>query len=378
MTMPKLCPAALLVALGATAISPVAAQTFRYDSGITGNHVLNIAPNKFGELIEEATDGEMSLKNFTGALQKITEAPFGLRDGILDFAINVPHYSPGEFPVNSFIAQLPAYGRSSVAMTAADSEFILLHCQECRDEYSSMNQIPLVMSSHPAYHLLLSSKARDVVEPEDIAGLRLRSGGDYYRDWIEHFGGVAVSMPGTEIFDALNSGILDGSVATMLDIPAYQISELLRSITLVEVAPFHTFTVLAVRKDLWQSLPPETRAMFLEKALEAQVVQSVAADATYREVVETFTSRGAAIEPSQELVDANMDFAEGQFARVVKIALEERGIASAEELARTYLEITAKWEERLKGVDISDEGTVLEIYRQEILAKVDPATYGMQ
>lgn len=365
----------ILVAMTTTLMTSAQAQTFRYDSGITGNHVLNIAPNKFGELIDEATGGEMSLQNFTGSLQTITEAPFGLRDGILDFAINVPHYAPGEFPVNSFIAQLPAYSTSSVATTAADTEFVMVHCQECREEYASQNQVPLVMASHPVYHPILSS--RDVVTPEDIAGLRLRSGGDYYRDWIEHFGGVAVSMPGTELFDAMNSGILDGSVASLLDVPAYQLNELLRSISLVEVAPFHTFTVLAARQDLWQGLPEETRTLFLEKALEAQVEQAIATDTTYREVVESFVARDAAIEPSQALIDANREFAEGQLERVVEIALQDRGIENAEELARTYVELTTEWEERLEGVDIADPEVVLGLYRDEILSQIDSATYGM-
>ena len=363
--------AAVLVA------APIGAQELRYDNGLPESHVVNVGFRHFMEALAQKSDGRITVQPFYSSLQTLVEASAGLRDGILDMGGAAPQYVPSEFPVNSFVSQLPAVAKTAVALTGADTEFVLVHCEPCRQEFFNYNHVPLSMYSNPPNQLALGSKAKPVTEPSDLAGLRLRSGGDYFRDWIEFFGGTAVSIPGPETFDAFSSGIVDGTVTSITDVAGYKLEELVSSITIVNVSPWHSATFFDMRRDLWQGMAEEDRLMMIDLVIDSTVYTAIAVDAESRRVLDDMASRVSIHEASAEFNAAHETFIAQQLEKVAAEARDKRGIADAEALAQTYFDLTIKWQKLAEGIDTTDAQQVRDLYAAEIYDKIDRAGYGM-
>lgn len=350
----------------------------RYDNGISASHVVNSGINQFIDELEEQSGGEVSVTHYYGALQSVVEASAGLREGILDIGSIFPQYLPAEFPINNFITEVPGVAKTSVIMTGANTEFVLLHCGSCLAEFVEQNQLPLIMFANPTYQLILGGE-NEVHVSDDVAGMKLRSGGNYFRAWIEHFGGIAVSIPGAEIFEGLNSGIIDGTVGVLPDITGFGIEELVKSVTMVDVGTFHNGVFFGIRHDLWKSMSDERRALVLDLAVKGQALSSVNTDKEVKRVIEEVLPRSKVTinEPDQDFLDAQDEFVEAQIINASTTAHDTRGIEDAEKMAREFVEITRKWTALVEEIDANDAGQVAQLYLDEIYSKIDISDFGM-
>lgn len=372
---------ASLAALGLTlAGAPANASDMqlRYDNGIPASHVVNSGINQFLKQLDEQSDGKITATHYYGALQSVVEASAGMREGILDMGSIFPQYLPAEFPINNFITEVPGVAKTSVAMTGANTEFVLMHCKSCLAEFVKQKQLPLIMFANPTYQLILAGD-NQVHGSAEVAGKKLRSGGNYFRAWIEHFGGVAVSVPGAEIFESMNSGIIDGTVGVLPDISGFGIEELVSSVTMIDVGAFHNGVFFGIRHDLWKEMSSETRAMVLDLAVKGQALSSVNTDKEVKRVIEVVLPKNNVVinKPDQDFLDAQAKFVEAQVINASKTAREERGIAEAENMAKQFVEITRKWTKLVEGIDASDAEQVAQLYRDEIYSKIDISKFGM-
>lgn len=350
----------------------------RYDNGIPATHVVNSGINKFLEGLGEQSEGKITATHYYGALQSVIEASAGLREGILDMGSIFPQYLPAEFPINNFITEVPGVAKTSVAMTGANTEFVLLHCASCLEEFVKQNQLPLIMFANPTYQLILGG-GDEVHGKADVAGKKLRSGGNYFRAWIEHFGGVAVSIPGAEIFESMNSGIIDGTVGVLPDVSGFGIEELVGSVTMIDVGAFHNGVFFGIRHDLWKGMSDETRAMVLDLAVQGQALSSVNTDKEVQRVIDVVLPENGVtiIEPDQDFLRAQEEFVEAQIVNASTAARDARGIADAENMAKQFVEVTRKWTNLVAGIDANDPAQVAKLYQDEIYSKIEISDFGM-
>lgn len=350
----------------------------RYDNGIGSSHMINTGVNQFLEALSAEPSVNISATHYYGALQSMAEASGGLRDSVLDMGSIFPQYLPAEFPINNFITEIPAIVKTSVAITGANTEFLLLHCNVCLEEFTNQNQLPLIMHGNPTYRVVMGGNTR-IVEPGDLVGKRLRAGGNYFRSWVEYFGGVAVNLPGSEVYEAINSGIVDGTVGVLSDVSGFGIEELVGSVTLVDVGAFHNGVFFGIRRNLWQELPVETRKLILELAIDGQAATSVSVDKEVQRIIDEVLPANDVelIEPSEAFNDAQATFVEHQIEAASNLARDERGISDAKELALRFLEITAKWTDLVNEIDVTDAAEVANLYREHIYSQIDTATFGM-
>lgn len=355
-----------------------AETSLRYDNGVAKSHAVNTGVIKFLEALSNEESLDMSGTHYYGALQSAVEASSGLRDSILDMGAIFPQYLPADFPVNSYITELPGIVKTSVAMSGANTEFVLLHCQPCLDEFTNQNQFPLIMYANPTYNLISGVNSR-IASPDDIVGKKMRAGGNYFRAWIEHFGGVAVSLNGAEIYEGMNSGIVDGTVGVLNDISGFGIEELVGSVTLLDVGAFHNASMFGVRSDFWKQLPVETRKRMIELAIDGQAETSVAIDKEVINVLDVVIPENdiEVITPSQDFVDAQAEFVTQQLADASSRATEKNQISGAEEMAQKFMEVTAKWNDLVSGIDATDPAEVSKLYREQIYSKLNMDELGM-
>ena len=92
---------------------------------------------------------------------------------------------------------------------------------------------------------------------EDLAGLKLRVGTPTLANVVKALGGIPVNIAAPETYNALERGVVDGTIFPWEAISSFNLAEVLRYHAVVDlfVAPLFTF----MNQKRYDSLPPDLR-----------------------------------------------------------------------------------------------------------------------
>jgi tripartite ATP-independent transporter DctP family solute receptor len=142
------------------------------------------------------------------------------------------------------------------------------------------------------------NRVRPITTPHDLRGLKMRvQPSKVFADTINGLGGVAVPVPGAEIYTAAQQGVVDGGdmpVANMVPLKLYEVSKYY-SLT------NHNYgaSLLAINLDVWKSMSSDEQKLLLSLGKEAQ--------ARHRKSIESYDSLEGAkgqVEPHGMIVNA--------------------------------------------------------------------------
>jgi len=205
--------------------------------------------------------------------------------GAMDIGFGVQSYTPGRFPLTEGL-ELPFLWSSAEAGTRAllavyDSVPAL------RMEYADTKVLAL-WANGPA-QVLTTRKA--ISRLEDVRGLKLRSPGPVHNQVIEALGGVPVTLPASDVYDALERGVADGTVMAPSVLTSFNLADV------VKYAVEARFTVssffLVMNKDRWEALPPDDQRILDETTGELSLTAARVSDRTDQSAREVGRTRGA-------------------------------------------------------------------------------------
>lgn len=214
----------------------------------------------FAEQVEEDTGGKITFDEYWGgSLVKGADMAQGVRGGIVDMGMFTPSYYPSEFPMTDWTSQMasvvePEYPLGMMQAFAGGSEFALT--DPLIEEQFSDQDIKLLFTWTPStnYHLVCKDPVNSL---EEARGKRVRSGGAFNYGEIEALGMVPVTLPTGEIYEGLQRGVIDCSLAN---------GKIMIALGLWEVAkhyvdiPFSSYTQYVImNKDVWDELPEDAR-----------------------------------------------------------------------------------------------------------------------
>ena len=142
------------------------------------------------------------------------------------------------------------------------------------------------------------NRVRPINTPRDLRGLKIRvQPSKVFADTINGLGGVAVPVPGAEIYTAAQQGVVDGGdmpVANMVPLKLYEVSKYY-SLT------NHNYgaSLLAINLGVWKSLTSDEQKLLITTGKEAQ--------ARHRQSIESYDSLAGAkgqVEPHGMIVNA--------------------------------------------------------------------------
>lgn len=110
-----------------------------------------------------------------------------------------------------------------------------------------------------------TNNKRPVHTPEDIKGLKVRvMNSPVYMDTFRQMGASPVGIPFPEIYNALQTGVIDAQENPILTSVLMKFTEVTKYVTLTH----HSITecVIIVSPDYWESLTPEDQQIFREAA----------------------------------------------------------------------------------------------------------------
>lgn len=123
----------------------------------------------------------------------------------------------------------------------------------------------------------ITNNARPVETPADLAGIKLRTPRGRWRlRLFQSYGASPTPMSLSEVFVALQTGVIDGQENPLSQIHSSQFQEVQTYLSMTNHVYSPAF--LAVGVERWESLPEEVRAPIVEAAIETQdwVLESAA------------------------------------------------------------------------------------------------------
>ncbi|MVA12150.1 ABC transporter substrate-binding protein [Agrobacterium vitis] len=205
----------------------------------------------FAKSVEEITKGGLTVQLYNGGELGAgpTEQYARAVDGVADLSISLPGYTASTFPL-TLVAELPG-----VIDEKTGTETLWKHIDLLQSEYK---RTPLVAMWSSAENILYSAK-KPIRTIDDIKGLKIRVPSRNSGLLVEAWGGTPVSMPVSDVYNALQTGVIDAAMIDGTATNAFKLGEVANYVTLGMKTTNSPFFIV-MNRDAWQSLTDEQKA----------------------------------------------------------------------------------------------------------------------
>ena len=114
-------------------------------------------------------------------------------------------------------------------------------------------------------------KDRCITSPDDVKGLQTRAAGKAFEQMLAQAGASITSMPSSEIYSAMQTGVLDAANTSSSSFVSYRLYEQLSCFTPAgDVALWFMYQPLLINKSTFESLSSEQQAALTAAAAKAE------------------------------------------------------------------------------------------------------------
>jgi tripartite ATP-independent transporter DctP family solute receptor len=287
----RLAPATAAALAALIAVSPAAAETLRIGGNFPVEHSSSRAMEKFAEAVARETDGALEIANFPamqlgGAKENVDQVRsgviFGTWIGTAYLSRTVPELEAVSLPF--------AYPNRETAFRVIDSEVGELLDEKLADKgFVSLGWMELGSRN-------VTNSVRPLETVADFEGLKLRmQPNETHLATFRAIGANPVSMGISEVYSALQQGVLDGQENPYSIIESRQFDEVQTHLS--DSAHFFDYILLVANKRKFDRLSEDEQAAIRTAAAEAvawQREQAAAEDTAARQTLidsgMTFTS----------------------------------------------------------------------------------------
>ena len=229
----------------------------RFGSFIPAKHPQTMVQTEWAEKMGKLTNGKVNIKMFpAGALGKPNTQYMSLTKGVMDIAFIVPSYTPGEFPLTSFI-DLPFLFDSG---EQASKVLWKVYEKYLRDEYKDVTPLWMYTTEPGMFHMT----KKQVKSLEDLKGLKLHTSSATSAKAMAELGAVPMMGNITEWYESMERGVSDGVQVPMNTMPGFRFHE---------VTKYHTMTnfavagfLVAMNKSTFNKLPADVQKVIMDNS----------------------------------------------------------------------------------------------------------------
>jgi len=256
--------AAVVLALGLTA-GPAGADKLRlkashqFAEGDVRDEMIKI----FGQKVSQKLGGDFELRVYPAqSLYKAKPQWDAMKQGALDLSLFPLDYASGKVPQLS-ITLMPCVvtdmqgaqdwrkkeiGQRIEKLCEADGVKVLIWAWLAGGPGGTVRQIKL---------------------PEDVKGLKMRAAGKKFEFMLKEAGSSITSMPSSEIYHALATGVLNSCLTSTASFVSYRLYEQLKFINIPrDYSIWFMGEPVCMSLKTWNRLTPEQRKVFAEAAEE--------------------------------------------------------------------------------------------------------------
>ncbi len=210
----------------------------------------------------------------------------GLQDGTLEMAVYPLVYAAGKVPEFSITVMPGTVGNLGQAMKIKNTPFY-----DKLQEICAANGIRVITWWWTPGGF--ATKDREIKGPESVKGLRMRAADPYFELMLKDLGASVQSMPSTDVYPALQSGVLDGLLTSSESFVSMKIFEQTKHATAGgDYTLFMLLQPLVMSKQHWDKLTPAQQKIFDEAAAKSELFFNGLQEDATQKMVDTFKKNG--------------------------------------------------------------------------------------
>ena len=204
--------------------------------------------------MEEDTANQIQFERyFSGSLAPSREVLEAINAGVADMGLVSGWYSPGKTPLLTFGKSAALFTHLYEGLMAFQD--VINEVPAMRAELAAYNCIPLTTTGSSGYGIFTATPVNSLA---DLDGLKLRCDGPQAAA-LKEFGVVPVSMAGSEIFENMDQGIIDGCVYGPTAITIYGIQDAGKYYYSLPMGG--SLSILGIRQQTWDKLPEDIQVI---------------------------------------------------------------------------------------------------------------------
>ncbi len=215
----------------------------------------------FGERVSRRTNGELTFRVYPAkSLFKPKEQWDAMKKGVLDMSLFPLDYASGKVPQFSVTLMPCAVSSLEKAMDWRNKP-IGKRIEEILEKNGVRMLIWFWLNG------AIGSTVRQVRLPEDVRGLKMRAAGKKFEFMLKEAGASITSMPSSEIYHALATGVLDSCLTSTASFVSYRLYEQLKFLNAPkEYAIWYMLEPVVISMKTWRRLSPQQQTILLEEA----------------------------------------------------------------------------------------------------------------
>ena len=241
------------------------AQTIELKFGHVGSpgSLFDVSANEFARRVKEKTNGKVLIQVYgSSQLGDDTELLQKVKLGTIDFAL----------PSTVMSSAVPAYGLFEMPYLVKDRE----HMKRIDKEIVWPTLVPIaekagyaVLATWENGFRQITNNAHPIKTPEDLKGIKLRvPKGKWRVKMFQAYGASPSAMGLSEVFVALQTGVMDGQENPLTQIYSAKLQEVQKFLSLSGHVYTPAYLVVGSRK--WATMPADVRKILEDTAKETQ------------------------------------------------------------------------------------------------------------
>jgi TRAP-type transport system periplasmic protein len=181
---------------------------------------------QWAEQVEKATKGRVKLQ----MLAKHPSAPPGtfdaVKDGLVDVSFVTASYTPARH-ILPLMPELPGGGATAEINSVAFSRIHYKHFDKV-GEYKGVKLLGVF--THGPGQMFNSKRA--ITKVEDLAGMKIRTGGGIAEEMARAMGASAFVKPAPESYELLSTGVADGTFFPLESVQSFKLTGVIKHATM--------------------------------------------------------------------------------------------------------------------------------------------------
>ncbi|WP_229408791.1 TRAP transporter substrate-binding protein DctP [Massilia yuzhufengensis] len=250
----------------------------------------------FAADVERRTRGGLKFSIYPSSSLMGANAQFpALRSGALDMALVPLTYASAEAP-EANIGLMPGL------VTSYEQAYAWKNAPVGRELTRILHDQGLVVVSWIWQAGGVASRGKPILQPEDVAGLKVRGGSPEMDRLLADAGATVVSMPSNEIQAAMRAGTLDAALTSSTSLISFRLQESSRALTTARGGAYwFMFEPLMMSRTVFDRLSKQQQAAVMAVGADLESFALKAARADDAAVAAVYQKTGA------QVVDMNAD-----------------------------------------------------------------------
>ncbi len=244
--------AVMACAAVALAMQPVMADELKIAHFMPSMHPMDRGVmTPLAEEMAEATNGEVTMRIYpSGELGKGPVQQYKrVVTGVADIVFGIPEYTPAQFTKTGLVHIPGLFANGTDATNALWDNIGLIE-----DEFAKAKLLGL-WANNPSVLITRETPVRTVA---DMKGMKIRTPNPVMAALVEGWGGIPVSMPVPDVYNAMNTGVIDAVMIGPSGIRSYKLNETGKFVTTNIPSAVDSFYLL-MNKSSWDGLSEENK-----------------------------------------------------------------------------------------------------------------------